>query len=480
MTQRDKMRELYHQFSGDKELVVKAYSEAELAGEVNRLRKSSGYGTLQYAQALWSDGVKKGWLAQNITSSKTVAPIPPPVNTASQFQNDLPSPAKVTLKTSVTEQDKSDFAVAASNNDIQTVRRLLDKGVDIDSIDEAGDTALAEAVWWGHSEIVQFLVDAGAATAYKNADGETLIDMAIKNGHGEVVRILERVKKENYAKRDKKNSLNLDANPILKMLLKELNELIGLSSVKADVMQLIRLLQVQKMREAQGLVASDQSMHIVFTGNPGVGKTTVARLVSQIYHALGLTQGIFKETDKADLVGGHLGQTTLKTKAVIESAYGGVLFIDDAYRLTQDERDLYGQEAVDTLLTEMENHRDDLIVIVAGYEQEMTKFLQANAGLRSRFNKYLHFEDYSPDELSAIFKYFAEQSDYKLTQATELKLDNLFSSLYQKRAKDFGNARDVRNIFQKAVRNHANRISLSHSQDEQSLTTLHPEDIPTV
>ena len=193
-----------------------------------------------------------------------------------------------------------------------------------------------------------------------------------------------------------------------------------------------------------------------------------------------LTEGQFIETDRAGLVGGFLGQTAIKTQEVLQSAIGGVLFIDEAYSLTDDAhgRDMYGQEAVSTLLKLMEDHRDDLIVIVAGYTEPMQKFIRSNPGLQSRFNKFLHFDDYAPAELTEIFQHFAAQGDYKLHPATELKLTETFTALYAKRDETFGNARLARNLFEKAINAHANRMVSAAAMDEESLVTLYPEDIP--
>ena len=265
------------------------------------------------------------------------------------------------------------------------------------------------------------------------------------------------------------------------VLLSELNGLTGLGQVKADVTQLVNFLRVQKLRKDKGLSVPDQSLHMVFTGNPGTGKTTIARLIAQIYKSMGiLSKGQFVETDRAGLVGGYLGQTAIKTKEVVESALGGVLFIDEAYSLTDSTHghDLYGQEAVATLLKMMEDHRDDLIVIVAGYTEPMQKFIKSNPGLQSRFNKFLHFDDYVPAELTEIFGFFAAQADYKLHPATELKLHNVFADLYAARDETFGNARLARNLFEKAINAHANRMVSAGAVDEASLVTLYPEDVP--
>ena len=235
------------------------------------------------------------------------------------------------------------------------------------------------------------------------------------------------------------------------------------------------------MRKDKGLSVPEQSLHMVFTGNPGTGKTTIARLIAQIYKSMGLlSKGQFIETDRAGLVGGYLGQTAIKTQEIVESALGGVLFIDEAYSLTDSTHghDMYGQEAVATLLKLMEDHRDNLVVIVAGYTEPMGKFIRSNPGLQSRFNKFLHFDDYAPAELTEIFGYFAAQGDYTLHPATERKLHNVFADLYAKRDETFGNARLARNLFEKAINAHANRMVSAGTLDEASLVTLYPEDIP--
>ena len=241
-------------------------------------------------------------------------------------------------------------------------------------------------------------------------------------------------------------------------LLIELSGLIGLDSVKNDVTQMVNFLRVQQMRKSSGMAATAVSRHLVFYGNPGTGKTTVARLIAQIYRALGiLKRGHLIETDRSGLVAGFVGQTSLKVREVVESAIGGVLFIDEAYTLAGSGQD-YGQEAIDTLLKLMEDHRDDLIVVVAGYPDKMAGFIGSNPGLRSRFNKYLHFADYEPEQLLSIYELFCNNAGFKLTRKARTKAQLLFQTLYNVRDESFGNARVARNIFEQTI----NHLSLIH------------------
>ena len=263
--------------------------------------------------------------------------------------------------------------------------------------------------------------------------------------------------------------------------LAELSELVGLDSVKRQVNMLVNLIQVQRMREAQGMKATDISKHMVFLGNPGTGKTTVARLLARIYKALGvLRTGQLVEVDRSGLVRGYIGQTATRTAEVIEEALGGMLFIDEAYALTvnKSEGD-FGQEAVDTLLKAMEDHRDDLVVIVAGYTDLMEQFLDSNPGLRSRFANMVRFEDYSADQLLAILLQNLERQEYQLSEAAEKKAWELIKRRVAHKPENFANARDVRNFMERAIANHAVRVAAVEGASESKaiLSTIEPEDL---
>ena len=262
-------------------------------------------------------------------------------------------------------------------------------------------------------------------------------------------------------------------------LIYELTLLVGLDRVKNDVSQLINFLKVQQMREAKGMAVQPLSRHLVFYGNPGTGKTTVARLLSQIYKSLGiLSKGHLVETDRAGLVAGYVGQTALKVREVVCEAVGGVLFIDEAYALSTGGDNDFGREAIDTLLKMMEDNRDDLIVVVAGYTDKMSAFLQTNPGLRSRFNKYLEFEDYTPQQLVEIFELFCKNGGYKLASSTHDDLIRLFSVLYETRDDTFGNGRLARNLYEMTINNQANRIVMLPNVDDDILSSIEETDIP--
>lgn len=265
----------------------------------------------------------------------------------------------------------------------------------------------------------------------------------------------------------------------LEEILSELNSLIGLSDVKKELNTLINFLRVQKMREESGLKSSDLSYHIVFTGNPGTGKTTVARIIAKVYKALGiLSGGQLVETDRADLIAEYVGQTAVKVDKVVDSAINGVLFIDEAYAIAGQGSNDYGKEAIATLLKRMEDDRDKLVVIAAGYTEEMQTFINTNPGLKSRFNRYIEFPDYSPAELFEIFQSMCNKLDYRISGAAAIKLQQIFEKAYASRDKTFGNARFVRNIFEKTLELHANRIVTISKLDRSILTSIEEADIP--
>jgi Holliday junction resolvasome RuvABC ATP-dependent DNA helicase subunit len=262
----------------------------------------------------------------------------------------------------------------------------------------------------------------------------------------------------------------------LEELLAELDELVGLAPVKAEVKLLTNLLQVQKLRKERGLPVIDSSSHLVFTGNPGTGKTTVARLLAQIYRSLEVvSKGQLIETDRSRLVAGFVGQTAIKTREVLETAIGGVLLIDEAYALSRGGENDFGREAIDTLVKHMEDHRDDLAVVAAGYTEEMTEFIDANPGLRSRFTRTISFPDYSDDELVAIFKRLGDKNRYRPTDAAINAVHQILQA--QPRDKGFGNARFMRNLFERAVSNQAGRIVGVDKPTDDQLTTLEAADI---
>lgn len=264
-------------------------------------------------------------------------------------------------------------------------------------------------------------------------------------------------------------------------LFKELESLVGLDTVKREVRQLVDLLKVQEMRKDKGMPTPQVSLHQVYYGSPGTGKTTVARLMARILKALGLLEiGHLVETDRSGLVAGYVGQTALKVEDLVKKALGGVLFIDEAYSLTSGEEQDFGREAIETLLKLMEDNRDNLVVIAAGYTRKMEEFLDFNPGLRSRFNRFLHFDDYSPDQLLQIFTLFSHQAGLQISQSAREKLINTFQTVYVKRDETFGNARLARNLFESAMTNQASRIvSLKNITDEM-LKTIEAEDIPNV
>lgn len=266
----------------------------------------------------------------------------------------------------------------------------------------------------------------------------------------------------------------------LNELLEDIDAMIGLDGVKREVHNLVNILQVQRLRQKRGLKYPTMSNHLVFTGNPGTGKTTVARKIGKIYKCLGiLEKGHFVETDRSGLVAGYMGQTAEKVNEVVESAMGGVLFIDEAYALTNYSMEGdFGQEAVDTLLKVMEDKRDNLVVIVAGYPEEMEKFLDSNPGLRSRFNKHIQFEDYSVSQLLEIFNLMCSTQDFVVAEdAKDLLMMNI-GQMVASSKENFANAREIRNYFEDVVSRQANRLmNMSSVEMGDALITIEKEDL---
>ncbi len=260
--------------------------------------------------------------------------------------------------------------------------------------------------------------------------------------------------------------------------LEELDELIGLDNVKSEIKKLSSFVQVQQWRIKEGLKVPVVSYHCVFTGNPGTGKTTVARILAKIFKELGLLKkGHLVETDRSGLVAEYVGQTAIKTNKIIDSALDSVLFIDEAYSLVMEGSGEYGHEAIATLLKRMEDNRDRLVVILAGYGDEMKQFIDSNPGLKSRFNRYFHFEDYSKQELMEIFQLLVKKHEYLIEGEAKNKVSDKVEEAIKNRDKHFGNARYVRNLFEKILENQALRLTAQDLSDRSSLQQILPQDI---
>lgn len=268
----------------------------------------------------------------------------------------------------------------------------------------------------------------------------------------------------------------------IKELMDELNSLVGLKEVKEEVQSLINLIKIRKLREKMDMPTMEMTYHMVFTGSPGTGKTTVARIVGKIYKELGiLSDGKMIETDRSGLVAGYVGQTAIKVHEIVEEAIGGVLFIDEAYSLVNPNvPNDFGMEAVDTLVKLMEDHRDNLVIIVAGYTEEMKTFLKSNSGLISRFNKFIDFPDYSREELVDIMDKMAEKTGLTIESDARSKVMDVLNSMSDNELNNFGNARGIRNLFEKLVTNQANRLVTIKEPTREQLMTIVADDVCNV
>lgn len=342
---------------------------------------------------------------------------------------------------------------------------MIEKYLRKHKIYEAGKGPIASSILNGGNPYIPPAANAGGA---KPAPGNK-----VAQSYSSPQAALEAMKGQLNKQEVPEEELSLDD------LMNELNSLTGLEEVKEDIKSLINLLKVKKLREERGMKQPSMSLHMVFSGNPGTGKTTVARLLAKIYKCIGiLPQGQLVEVDRSGLVEGYVGHTAIKTKEVVESALGGVLFIDEAYTLTagKDDKD-FGQEAVDTLLKLMEDNRDNLIVIVAGYTDLMEEFVNSNPGLRSRFNKYIFFKDYTGDQLYDIFLANCKKQEYEPNEAGKKYVKEYLNKRAAEHDENFANAREVRNYIERAIARQATRIVGLDKVSDKQLRTLTKSDL---
>ena len=359
----------------------------------------------------------------------------------------------------VAETVESEETVIALAETMELIDKMTKSG--LGSFEGLGDFAGGAAA----PSLVDMMDAAGKTADVKNEDMKTA-----------------EVKEE--AKAEETKTANAEANaeqepePTLEELLAEMDELVGLEAVKKDIRTMMNFIRVCKLRTERGMKAPDLSYHMVFSGNPGTGKTTIARMLAQLYKAIGvLKEGQLVEVDRSGLIAGYLGQTAIKTQEVIQSAIGGVLFIDEAYALVESDNDTYGKECIATILKAMEDHRDELIVIVAGYDDLMEKFIDSNPGLKSRFNKYIHFPDYTGEEMMDIFRIRCKSNGYETEAEAEELLLAVFNDMYDTRDENFGNGRTVRNIFEKIINCQATRLAADMDITDEELRLLTVADV---
>lgn len=319
----------------------------------------------------------------------------------------------------------------------------------------------------------QFIYELGRYYLFNRNDKKDIV----KDHFIQYIKLLD-IKQEDKVKEEVvQDEIEVESAESLEDLQKQLDSMIGLDGVKQQVHSIINELKIDALRKSKGLKVSNTSKHLVFKGNPGTGKTTIARLLSKIYKQLGiLEKGQLVEVDRSEIVAGYVGQTALKTKEKIDEAMGGILFIDEAYTLAKGEND-FGQEAIDTLLKAMEDHRDEFIVIVAGYDEPMESFLQSNPGLKSRFNEYIHFDDYSEEELFLIFGLLCEQNDFRMDLEAQDTLKSYLNDLCTHKPDNFANGREMRNLFDKSKKAHSNRLASLNEISDEDLITLKKDDL---
>ncbi len=321
-----------------------------------------------------------------------------------------------------------------------------------------------------HSKKPALKDNLGIAKTFVATDVE---EVEMKKRKAEAREAAKNARMEMEAAREAKKAASVDR------LMEQLNGLVGLSEVKKEMQSLVNLIKVRRLRNTYDMPIMDMSYHMVFTGNPGTGKTTIARLVAEIYKELGvLSKGTFVETDRSGLVAPYIGQTALKVQEVVESAKGGVLFIDEAYALAEgDATNDFGKEAIDTLVKLMEDNRNDLVIIVAGYKEDMDNFLKTNPGLISRFNKFINFEDYSDKELIEILNSMASKYNIVFEKKAIAKIRRKLKAMDEEKRKEFGNARGIRNTFETIITNQANRIVTIEAPTKEQLCQILAEDV---